>query len=110
MEPGAPRSGARLVPDAADERRARLGAQDLRSVLAVEPGLRDHGAGKPVRRGDALHPARLAQRVVRVPFGLDVDGADDRQARGVGEVVRRQVGAAQRRVVAVAEGDRRLLA
>src|SRR5690606_25832433 len=77
---------------------------------AVEPGLRDDRVAEVRALADLADPAGLAQRVGRVGLGLDVDRPDDVLAGAVAPVVPGEVVAADRRVVAVAERDRRLVA
>jgi hypothetical protein len=76
----------------------------------VEPGAGDDRVRKAGPPDDLLDPARLADRIARVPLGLDVHCLDHVVPGGVPEVVRRQVVAPERPIVAVAERHRRLVA
>ena len=100
----------RLVPDAAHEFEFCQRLQRRLNIVVVQPGLRDRDGGKPARAPQLLDVAHLAHRIARIPFRLHVRGFRDLVRPSVGEVVGGQVRPAQRRVVAIAECDRRLVA
>lgn len=94
---------AGLVADAADPCEARLRLQHLGGVRRVQPGLRHHCVGRAMAFGEVMHEAGFAERIARVPLGFHVDRLDHPVCADVAEVVRRQVAALDRAVVAVAE-------
>jgi hypothetical protein len=97
------------VTDAPDKRTGRLARQYLVHVVTVEPRLGDDGARQPLTRGQLRDPARLAERIRRVPLRLHVDRTDDPMILRVGPVVCGQVVASERPRVTVAEGRGRLI-
>ena len=103
-------SGTWFVPDAAHE--IELGQRLDRpgGIVAVQPGLRHGDGGKPSLAPQPLHVAHLAQRIAWIPLGLHVDGLFHVVGCSVGEIIGRQVGPPQRRIVPVAERDGRLVA
>src|SRR5690606_2816589 len=102
--------GLRLVTDAAYERLAAMRGEDLGCIGTIEPGPRHHYRGQPALGAHLIHPGDLAERIGRIPLGLDEDAADNLELLGVAQVVGRQIVALERAVVAVAEPDRRLVA
>ena len=104
------RAAARLLPDAANEVARSVIFENRGNVVGVEPGLRDGDMGESglgAHPGDEIH---LADRVLRVPFRFEIDGLDDVMARRIGQVIGRIIGAADRRIIAVAKRDQRLVA
>ena len=104
------RAGPRLVADAAHESERRLPLEHGGDVVAVEPGLRHHHRRESRLASQPLDPGGLAQGVARVPFGFHIHRFHHLVRARVREVVGGEVRPAQRRVIAVAERDRRLIA
>ena len=98
--------GTRLMTDAADDRPSGLGGKDIGHVVAVEPGLGDANAGQALGGIQVGQPIGFGHRAGRVELGLDMYGGDDVVQGGIGPEIRRQIVAADRAVVAVAERDR----
>ena len=94
-----------LVAYAAQKRAARVFGQHCGDIGIVERGVRDDGARQAVGRMHALEPARLGDGRGPVPLRLDMHRPDDAVAAGVAAIIRRQVVAPQRCIIAVAEGD-----
>ena len=86
-----------------------MGGEHLGDVVAIETRVPHRHGGEAGLGSELRQPARLADGIGTIPFRLDVHGADDAMAAGVGAIVRRQVGAAERAVVAVAEHHRLIL-
>ncbi len=97
---------SRLVADAADAWERDM-AREHRFDLGIVEAPAGDDAVREAFRGDHLgEPAALADRVARVPLGLDEDRLDDVMPGSVAEVVGRHVVAPERAVVAIAERDR----
>src|SRR6266581_4419518 len=78
------------------------------AIRPIELRMADASARQAVLPVDFFDPARLAQSIGAVPFGLDMHGLDDAVARTVAAIIGRQIIAPDRRIIAVAErnGDR----
>ena len=103
-------AAARFVPDAADEVAGRMLFEHFGRVVAVEPGLGDRDVGKSGGTPQAVDEVHLADRVARIPLGLEIDRLNDVVAARIGQIVGRQIGTTDRRVVSVAERDQRAIA
>jgi len=96
----------RLGAHAADKWVLGLRREHGGAIVAVEPRLRNRHRRQPVLCANGGDEGHLTRRIARVPFRLDMHGALDVPTLRIGAVVGRQIGSAQRAVVAVAEGNR----
>src|SRR5205085_6190643 len=94
------RRSDRFRADTAHQRAGRLRGDDFLSIVRVEPGMRDDGAGKAVLRVDLAEPAGFAELVGAIPFGLAMHGRQDVMAGSIAPVIRRQIILLERSVVA----------
>ena len=85
------RRPARLVADAAHQRKRRLPRDHRRRIAAIEPGLRDDGTRQAEPFRQARRIAGLVNRGLGVPFGFDVDRLADLVAGGIRQIVIGQI-------------------
>ncbi|MNQ76363.1 hypothetical protein D3C85_912000 [compost metagenome] len=96
---------AGLVANTAYALETGLFGQHIDSVRMIEPGLRDDCIRHAITGGQLLDETGFANRVLRVPFGLDVHRLHDVVRTCIGEVILGKIAALDRAVVTVAKRD-----
>ncbi|MNG02173.1 hypothetical protein D3C84_851850 [compost metagenome] len=94
-----------FVANAAHALVTRLLGHDRDGVGMVQPGLRHDCIRYAVTGGQLLDEAGFADRVLRVPFGLDVHRLHDVMMTGIGEVILGKIATLERTVITVAKRD-----
>ncbi|MNT63409.1 hypothetical protein D3C72_2012220 [compost metagenome] len=84
---------------------ARLLGEHVDGVRVIEPGLRDDSIRHAVTGGQLLDETGFANRILRVPFGLDVHRLHDVVRTCIGEIILGKISAFDRGVIAVAKRD-----
>ncbi len=100
----------RLMSYAPHQREGSVAGQHVLNVAAIEEGAGNMSGRRTVGRGDLAHPAALGDGIGFVPLSLHRHRGDDAMTRRDRPVVGRQKVSLERRVVAIAERDHRLVA
>ncbi len=98
------------MPHAPHSAKGRLSGKHVLDVIAIEPDLSDDGVRPAVTLGNRADPARLADGIGGIPFGLHVNRGHDVESGAIASIVFGKIAASNRPIVAIAKRNRRFVA